>query len=650
MIRIFGILFIVLYMAYMYFIGGAFTNKEGSYSYQFIVGYMIFSFCVALGGIFIQLLNLSWWIFVMYLVAVYGVLSFVAISVMAAKHTPIIQFSKLKDFFWQQRFLLIVSIFLTILAVSQIGMIWNDNTADDGYFISLVGSLPYSPNTFYTAPRTGFQVSLKALGPYIINTIYSEYSVYSFFTGIKAPLFCRLYMSFFNYFLYGSTIVVLTENVFKQFKFNINKNLYQYTTFIMLFFAFTQTFMGKYHLIDVYDNWQYNTAMFYGSSIVRMMSLLWIVIPIFNKNRISWREVIMMAGVGFVLISKSTIALPLIVIIPISYLLSFWIFSKHSYNWLIGFLFIIAYLTISILLGNFVDFNYNISAYWGNIKESILFIPCILIIIVSCLTRNKYIVRYNAALMIVLGLMVVSPLNNIFMKLSIYNFVAARALATWYYTALVTAAVYLVLGLFYITRNDKISTIIPILVSILISLYLPFSDNLGGSTEYKPLLWRLNVLIDNPDCIPASTVALGNVLEERYHETGQMNVVTSLQITEPNGLPHYLCTMLRAVSPHSVSLSAAPIFGNSKDDMFQSFNSDSQNLLYYFIGNPTDDTYIPLENSLNDSNCNVIVTNTEVGLNGYPLSKFLYRSGFELYKVVEDPKANLQYFVYTRNV
>ena len=242
--------------------------------------------------------------------------------------------------------------------------------------------------------------------------------------------------------------------------------------------------------------------------------------------------------------------------------------------------------------------------------------------------------------------MVVNPINNIFETASVINFVGARALATWSYTMVLTCFIYLVLGLFYIARNDLLRQGIIIAVSCLLLVYLPLSDN----SKYSEFFNKLRILSHNPDCIPASTVALGDVLEERYQETGKMNVVSMVEGVEPNGILHYVAACIRSCSPHTITLSAVPRFGADNYGQYQAFTKETQNNFNYFIGNPVDDTYNVIANVLDETGCNVVVMNSLTGLNGYEYSPFLARSGFELYKVVEDPEANIQYFVFVRNI
>lgn len=646
MIRILGILFLILYMGYMYFIGGAFTNKQGSYATQFFIGYMIFSACVAVGGIIIQVLNLSWWIFVLYLAAVFGGLGFVAIGMMATNHIPIIRPNKIRDFFSSQWFMLVIALFLTILSVSHLLWIWGNNASDDGYYLSLVGTLPYSPNTFHTAPSTGFPTTLQGMGSYIINTIYTEYSVYSFFTGIKAPLFCRIYMSFFNYFLFNASIVALAEKVFQQTKMQIKENMLQYACAIMLLFGFTMGFMNAYNILHVYDNWQFNTAMYYGSSIVRCMSILWVLVPFFSSDRVELRHILYVAGIAVALLSKSTIALPLMIIVPTAYLFVFWIMSKNPSNYVLAALLAIGYLTVSIFLGNQDSMQERVMEYFAYVKTSILLIPCLIPFIGSFLTRNKYIIRYNITLLVILALMVLNPINNLFEVSCVIGFVGARALACFAYTFVLTCFIYTLMGVYYIARVDSLRKGLVLTVSGLLVVYLPLSDN----TNYAEFFSKFVILHQNPDCMPASTSALGEVMEERYHETGQMNIVAMIQESRPNGMLHDIAASIRCVTPHTISLSAVPRFGADQSGEYQSYTKDVQNSFNYFIGNPVDDTYNVLYNDLDLVRCNMIITNSETGLTGVNYAPFLARSGFELYRVIEDPDANIQYFVYTRNI
>ena len=107
-----GLLFIIFYVLFMYLIGSAFYKKEGSYPSHFIVGYLIFSFFVAIGGIPIQILNLPWLVFVGYMIIVYVGLAVWSIRRLEKANKKIIDTSKIKDFIKNQWFIVALALLL----------------------------------------------------------------------------------------------------------------------------------------------------------------------------------------------------------------------------------------------------------------------------------------------------------------------------------------------------------------------------------------------------------------------------------------------------------------------------------------------------------------------------------------------------------
>ncbi len=639
-----GIVFLLIYILYMYFIGGAATNKQGSYPYQFIVGYLIYSFVLGLGGMFIQILNLPWALFAIYMVIVLFGLAILAVIKCMREGIQILDPTRILDFVRDQWFIVVVAIFLTIISRSNLLWLWGNNASDDGYYISLVGSLPYSD--FYTNPSTGIPMGLKGIGPYIINTIYTEYSVFALITQIQPTAFCRIYMAFFNYFMFGTCIASFAKFVLKQVYGEVKESVCQFAVGILLLFGIGMTYLDTHNILNVYDTWQFNTAMYYGSSIVRCMSIFFITLPFLDKDEITIPDVMKVAAIAVVLMTKSTIALPLVIVIPVAYILSFWLVSSNMLHKVFAAVTVLLYFAAGIVVGNHDTIHQFFISYFTLNRSSILLLPCIVLFASSFIYRNKYIIRLNVMMLIMMVLMVVGPFDNIFETASVLKFVAARAFTTWAYTFIIMNFVYLMVAFFYIVRVDILRKSAFGGVAALFAVQVLVSYNSSVESFFN----KQKIVSQNPSAVPETTITLGEVLEQRYQETGAQNVALCIEGTEPNGYLHYPSTLLRAFSPHTVSLSATHRFGNQESGQYASFTADDQNNYNYFLGNPTDDTYNVIFPVMDTCKVNTVITNSEVGLNGYEYSTFLQRSGFTLYKIIADEDANLQYFVYVRNV
>ena len=64
---------------FFYCLGSVIVSEKNSIPYRFICGYLFYSFIIAIGGIIIQLFNLSWYLFFGYTIfTVIALLIFIA--------------------------------------------------------------------------------------------------------------------------------------------------------------------------------------------------------------------------------------------------------------------------------------------------------------------------------------------------------------------------------------------------------------------------------------------------------------------------------------------------------------------------------------------------------------------------------------------
>lgn len=465
---VFGALFVVIYAAYMYFVGGAFTKKQKSYPYQFVIGYLVFSFFVAIGGMIIQILNLPWMLFVLYLIIVFIGLALISVILYIHNDVSIINISRIPEFFKNQWFLIVAALALVVVASTRLVWIWQNNSLDDGYYLSWVSALPYNSNGFFTQPSTGFMQDLKGMGSYILNTTYTEYSVYVYFFHFTTSIFCRIFMTIFNYFLYGCCAASFCEFTIKQTHLEVKDNFYQYASGMLFLFGFPSSFLTDHIILNLQDSWQFNTAMYYGSSIVRTMGIFLLLLPFLENTKLTFKEILLVAGIGVALISKSSIALPIIIILCISYLFSYWILSKDKLNLVFVGVGLIMMFALSLILGNHQEMEqavmYNFTA---NLK-SIIFWPCVVFFITSFFYGSRNIIRYNLTLLFFLGFMVISPINNIFESISIYTFVANRAMTTFVYTFVISSFSYMILDILMFIRFQKVRKFLLIGINVIL--------------------------------------------------------------------------------------------------------------------------------------------------------------------------------------
>lgn len=647
-----GLLFIIFYVLFMYLIGSAFYKKEGSYPSHFIVGYLIFSFFVAIGGIPIQILNLPWLVFVGYMIIVYVILAVWSIRRLDKANKKIIDTSKIKEFIKNQWFIVFLALLLVIIASTNIEYIWMNNCMDDGYYLGWVSGVPYGINGFHTNPSTGYASSLSDMFSYLLNTTYSEYGFYVFLLNIRTTVFCRIFMAFFDYFLFAMVITKVAEVILNNNDIEIKDDQFQFFSSIIFIFSIISFYYNGNGILKIQDSWQLNTAMYYGSNIVRTCGIFLLTIFYIDK-KLDWKMVIGVIGIGIALISKSSIALPVIILVSVSFLLSYLLCEKGKHYRLYGLMIVLGYLLICMIVGNHPHISGAAHVqFFTNLHHYISFWFIVVFFFSAYFLKNKTINKMNTMMIFLLIFMLVNPFDNVFEFTSQFSFVAARMMANYLYSITILSFMYCAVDLTRLCHGIKFkNSIIYILISVLIiSLFTSWYQRMdnykkrigfgGGTLRFDS---TLQVVKDNRYIIPMSTQLLGDVLEQRYQETKHVNVVMMPEGAMVNNEMHSVAIILRTVSPHSISLSATGRYGKDKVGDFQSFSQQDEFNLYDFQAHPTDKTYRKLSKSLNDANVNCLVVNT------MNFSSYFERDGFHLYRGIADTANNYNYFVYVRN-
>ena len=150
---------LTLFLAVLFQLFGiCITKNKKSFSYSFIIGYIVYSFLIAIVGIPIQILNLPWKAFFFYMIfLLIGILIFIFYNIY--KKNVVLNKEILIDYIKENWFLYIGAILITGLALTHIQTIWENNLTDDSYYLNKIASLPYLENPFrtdYTTAPTRF--------------------------------------------------------------------------------------------------------------------------------------------------------------------------------------------------------------------------------------------------------------------------------------------------------------------------------------------------------------------------------------------------------------------------------------------------------------------------------------------------------------
>ncbi|SET54335.1 hypothetical protein SAMN04489758_11741 [Thomasclavelia cocleata] len=628
-----GMIFYIVFILFLYFVGSSIL-KNDSEPYRFLTGYLIYSVLIGVGGIIIQQLNTSWNVFFGYFILVVIILlifSFYKIKKENIKLFPL----SLKKFLKNYWFLFVISLILIVISLSYQDWIWLNNCLDDGQYLNKMATLPYIDNPFIIAPATGLLGSSNIFRLDVFTTGELENSVYMFLTQVTPSIFARIFMSGFNYFLLVNCIFVFAEKIIKSCNINYNKSTIQYISCIVILFIFNWDFLNQSGIIMVQDSWQFNTAMYYGSSIVRTMGIMLIIIHFIDKEKIGLKDVLIVLLISIALTSKSIIALPVIFTSGVAYLLSTYIISEKKYRF-IAIMITFILIVIGTILGNTEKISSVILTQISYNIDNWFLVLAVIILLVSFSFKSKVVTKCNLTILIIGILIIFDPINNIFEKLSVYDFVAARNLTTLIYTMIIMVSIYI-----YILLNKLEFMKNKLVLMYSLSTILLIIGALGSAHIYEgSILSSYKTVWQNKAIIPSSTIKLGSKLTTLANQRNKAINVIMPEGVMADGDMHSVAIIIRTFAPQIRSISAIGRFGTCETGAFADYNADEQRIFDNFLVNPNTDTADELEKMLlrYPINCIVLPTSED--------NLYLESMGFESFDKIDDINAGVRYNIY----
>lgn len=625
-----GFIFLIWMIIICYLFGYS-IRKEQHFSKNLLAGYIGYSFIMAIGLMVIELLNLPWKIALIYFfVAVLGIALFIVQSFIKNKLS--ITTKDFKRFIKENYFLFIIVLILLFISFISFNVYWLNNHLDDGYYLSKIVKMPYLDNPY--AYNYAVNFNTKPMLAYKINTGELESSIYVYLLHINVFVFCRLFLNFFNYLLVCSTVSLFADIVCKDLDLKSNRYKYiQYFACIIIFFATnmdTVYQMGFMHLID---HWQFVTAMYLGSSIPRTMGILWLLILFVGNEKITIQDFIKLFIVSVVLMSKSSIALPIVVLT--SFVLYLVINLKLDKKIYFVIILLILYLVAGFVLPNREDIQGGINDLFMQNVKTLPFIVSSIVFISSFAFRKRIVNRVNVILIVILGIMLIPNVNDVFENLSIYDFVANRMFTTLMYTFYITAFTYVAFVFIDLTNGRMIKPIFMILTCLITVFSCLTYTHTGKSVKNG-----LKTIIRNNKIVPNSTLELGSELDELSQNYGTLKILSPEFVVVDN-VYHPLATILTTVSDNTVSYSAIPRYPIDGKEKIASFKYEYQEEFTNFNNTKSVDDFnkcIPFIDSYK-INSFILTGDTE--------NNQIY-GDFVRTKVVADPIANITYSIYVK--
>ena len=309
-------LFLITIFLFYRLLGKTILSLIGVYerkgSEEVIIGFFTFFFLGFLVGVPCQLFHASWNTFRTTFTIVIMVSMIISIKKSKEdifqkiknmkKNVNQILINHLKNY-W---FLYLLTIFFCLLSFTNALPYYYMNY-DDSYYIgkivNQVGSIGLLNENYYNANLivSGYDVGITR----IFNTYEIVYGYLAVLFHISIPFFCRVGMVIHNYLIIFLSYILFAE-------LYISKKYAQFSlipfTILLISSGFLISGQSLPFNIRMYDGWQFQTAIFYGGSVVRCLMIP--VSLIFGSSlmdRIEIKKVILISIIYMALLSFSTI-------------------------------------------------------------------------------------------------------------------------------------------------------------------------------------------------------------------------------------------------------------------------------------------------------------------------------------------------------
>lgn len=380
-----GILCLLIFFMIYYFLGYSISTKK-SFSSNVLCGYFTYSFFVSIGLIVIQVFFLPWKFSLIYFLSI--MLSFlIFIGYKMKKHPINISKIEVKDFLKNHYMLFLVLGVLTILLLCNVRTLWLNNHLDDGYYLGKIFQYPLLSDPYSVDYSTGINIE-RVFDARSFNTWELEASIITYLFKIDVFVYTRFFLAINNYFILILIVYEFSKQMFIHVKKDYNRNYAQFATLVLILLSFAPEVTRALHVMDFHDQWQYGSAMYYGSSLIRTSCFLFIILLFLKNNKVDLKNIFLLMCVGVVYISKSTIAVPTLIISSISVYCAIYLFNKKRY---LIFLVLGITLLAGIVLPNNLEIEISIMQNFKLNALTFAFLVSIVFCLYGFTLKNKYI-------------------------------------------------------------------------------------------------------------------------------------------------------------------------------------------------------------------------------------------------------------------
>lgn len=627
---ILGTLFWSIFTVFIYAIGNVLIEQDKCQAYKFVAGYVLYTVVMAIPAIVVQFFNFPWVVYEAYML--FMILIFIGLIIWHKKKKGYFFSCNICEFLKDNFMVIVVCMALAFMLFFYFRMFWEGNHLDDGYYVTKVATLPELETGFRTNYAVGVQSSV--VDSYVLNTWELEASVFVHLLGVHATLYLRLFQSIFHYLVCLNCILAFSSKLVSNLSKNVSSFEAQFPVGAMLLLFLYDLFAEGTNIFYVSDMTQNNTAMYYGGALVKVISIIILLLFYIEEKNISLKMIFGVIGISVALISRSTIALPIIVLVASSYLVVTLVLSEKRKNQILAAFYLLLYCFAGVVLKNGAAQQialYNLTG--KTIKSYLVLLCCLIFVLGAFLLRERILVKVNCIFLLTACFMFVPQLNDVFELFCVYGFVAGRAWDTLIYTFVIINMIYLYLLIRMYLKEKIAEGFFLVAFCGLVGIQVWGYDTYGGDiyiNENSPVeadtKGAIKTIIDNHYFFPNTTLELSRELEKLYKETGKILQVVSPEVVGVNNAFHTLSVQLRIYAPDIISVSAAdryPIVDENTG--LQGYTQDAYE---NFMLDPNDETAKEFSEMIDKYGVNCIVTTNQ------DQESYLTNMGFVKYKNV----------------
>ena len=581
-----GIVFLIAYINALRKIG-LLVTKKAKFFRNLIVGYITYYVLQFILGFIFQLaslpLNIYYIIMGVVLLAA-NVLSLV--DLIRALKNPSASLHKVGEHIQNYWIIYVLSAVLLYISVIYAPGHWLSNNLDDGYYVMKVINFVDGIN-INIDPATGFvdHSSFMTWIARVVNTVELDLASYCYLFKIDVLVFLNYFYTWFNYFFILVCIVEFFETVFEK----KSRKMIVYGSVGILFFALYPEVFEKLE-IGIQDAWQFNTAIWYGSSICRIPAMFILFIGLFEYKGQYLKQILYFVACSITFMSKGTQILPVLVFTGFIYCLN-WLWERKV-NLVIKILPIPLFALASIVFDKVISYTDSVGANIVSIVQSdyknplIIAIFVLFVVLMAINYKNKKLLMWNFIICFFALFSYVDQLNDVLTTFSIYYFVAARATTLIFFTLVMTEAYEVADLLGKLKVPGKVVLITGNLTACL--LFMAVSTYLMGGRN------ALSYVYHNPKLTYNTVLSLSEYLNKLDEENGDEEVrVVMSGFKGEHGITITPSTNVRYYANHITVVSLEFRYACNDEnnvvslytmDEFNNFGALNQGDLSYFDG------------------------------------------------------------------